>query len=99
MFDAAALIYITIHAESPLWAVYDAGAFGQSLMLSAFGHGIDSVPAYEIVKYPKYIHEIMEIPEDEQIVMGIGLGMSSENKINQFRSDREDIKRVLEIKD
>lgn len=98
LFNAPALVYLTAHRESPLWALYDMGAFGQSLMLAAHARGVDSMPAYEIVKYPQYVREIMEIPENERIVMGIALGYRAKKKINDFRSNREPLENMLTFK-
>lgn len=98
LFNASALIYLTIHKNSPLWALYDTGSFGQSLMLAAYEQGIDSMPAYEIVKYPQYVRELMGIPDDERLIMGIALGYRSDKKINDFRSNREPLEQVLTLK-
>ena len=40
----------------------------------------------------------MGIPEDEAIVMGIGLGYADGRKINGFRSSREPLEDVLTIR-
>ena len=98
LFKAPAIAYLTMHKNSPLWTVYDMGAFGQSLMLAAKGRGVDSIAASEYVKYPEYIRKIMGIPNDEAIVMAIGLGYGDESRINKFRSDREPLEDVLKIK-
>lgn len=74
------------------------GAFSQTLMLSAYGRGIDSMPAYEIVKYPELVRQFIEIPDDQTIVMGVALGYPDEKKFNGFVSDREEIEKMLEIK-
>lgn len=98
LFNAPAVVYLTAHRDSPLWALYDMGAFGQSLMLAAFERGVDSMPAYETVKYPQYVREIMGIPENERIVMGIALGYRADEKINTFRSSREPLNNMLTLK-
>lgn len=98
LFDAPALAYITMHRDSPEWSIYDMGAFGQSLMLAAKEQGVDSMPAYELVKYPLEVREVLPIPQDEAIVMGFGLGYADGRRINKFRSDREDLDRVLTIR-
>ncbi|MDU8924946.1 nitroreductase [Pasteurellaceae bacterium LIM206] len=99
LFNAPALVYLTAHRDSPLWALYDVGAFGQSLMLSAYAQGVDSMPAYELVKYPQYVRELMGIPDNERLIMGIALGYRAEEKINEFRSQREPLKNVLVLKE
>lgn len=97
LFDAPAIIYLTMHKGSPLWSIYDMGAFGQSLMLSARDHGVDTMAAYEIVKYPRAIRQAVGIPEDEEIVMGIGLGYADESRINGFRSSRVPVDSILTV--
>lgn len=54
--------------------------------------------AYEFVKFPDAIRKLMGIPEDEAIVMGIGLGYADGRKINGFRSSREPLEDVLTIR-
>ncbi|MDP4105794.1 MAG: nitroreductase family protein [Bacillota bacterium] len=56
----------------------DLGAFSQTLMLSAYGRGIGSMPAYEIVKYPELVRQFIEIPDDQTITMGVALGYPDE---------------------
>ena len=51
-----------------------------SVMAAAKEHGVDSVPAYELIKYPDILRKHMKIPDDEDIVIGISLG--------KFRSKR-----------
>lgn len=98
LFDAPAIVYLTMHKNSPLFSIYDMGAFSQSLMLAAKEEGVDSMEAYELVKYPEDIRRLMDIPEDEAIVMGIALGYADDRQINGFRSDREELDAVLTIR-
>ncbi len=97
LFKAPAIAYLTMHKDSPLWSIYDMGAFGQSLMLAAKGWGVDSIAASEYVKYPEYIRKSLGIPEDEAIIMAIGLGYADTSRINAFRSDREPLDKMLKI--
>ena len=99
LFQAPAIAYITIHARAPLWELFDAGAFEQSLLLSAYNHGVDTMVAVAYVSHPDYLREKLGIPDDEMIVMGIGLGYRSDDRINQFKSEREPLQQMLVIKD
>ena len=74
------------------------GGFAQSLMLSAREHGVDSVIAYEFVRYPEEARKFMGIPDDAAVVIGIGLGYADERKRNSFRSSRAPLDEVLIVK-
>lgn len=97
VFNAPDLVYLTIGQNYTPWSVYDLGAFGQSLMLAAQDQGVDSMPAYGIVKYPAVVREELAVPDDEVIAMGIALGYESTAKVNSFRSKRRPIDDVLTI--
>lgn len=98
LFNAPALVYLTLPKGYTKWAVYDLGGFGMSLMLAAKELGVDSIPAYEIVKYPDVIRQHMDIPDDEDLIMGIALGYEASDKINEYRSPRLDVDEILTIR-
>lgn len=99
LFNAPAIAYLTLEKGCTGWAVYDLGAFGISLMLAAKDAGVDSVPAYEFVKFPDALRGILGIPENEDIIMGIGLGYPAEDKLNDYRSNRLPVEDILTIKE
>ena len=39
-----------------------------SVIAAAKEHGIDSVPAYEAIKYPDIIRKYVKVPNDEDII-------------------------------
>lgn len=98
LFNSAAIVYLTLPKNANGWSLYDLGAFGQTLMLSAIDRGIQSMPAYELVKYPKDLRETMGIPGSEMIVMGIGLGFPDNSGINRIYTKRSEIDKILTIK-
>lgn len=73
------------------------GAFSMSLMLAAAEKNIDSIPAYELIKYPEILRQNLPISDDESIIAGIALGYASDAKINNFRSSRLDLDDILKI--
>ncbi|WP_308556931.1 nitroreductase [uncultured Lactobacillus sp.] len=100
LYDAPVICYLTIPKNSNRWSTYDLGAFGQTLMLAAKGLGIDSMPAYEIVKFPESIRKIMNIPDDETIGMGIALGYGDKStRVNEYHAHRVDLDKMLKIED
>ncbi len=98
LYRCSAVVYITIPKGSPEWAIMDMGGFEQTLMLSAANRGIDSIPAYEFVKFPDRIRHYLDIPEDELIAIGIGLGYASDSIMNGYRSPRIPLDKMLVIK-
>ncbi len=82
------------------WSIYDLGAFGQTLMLVATARKIDSIPAWKSVKYPSVVKNIMQIPDDKQLIIGIALGYRNQaTKINVFYTERSEVDKFLTFKD
>lgn len=98
LFNTPALVYLTLGKGHTGWPIYDLGGFGMTLMLAAKDHGVDSIPAYEIVKFPAELRPLLSVPEDEEIVMGIALGYADEDSINDFSSTRLPLEDILTIK-
>lgn len=97
LYDAPALIYLTVTAPVNDWEIFDTGAFAQTLMLSAANRGIQSMPAYEIIKYPTELRRILSLDKDDKILMGIALGYEDTASINKFKTSREDTNNILRI--
>ncbi|GEO70103.1 nitroreductase [Levilactobacillus acidifarinae] len=97
LWNAPAMAYITIPKTAPVWSIYDAGSFAQTLMLSAASHGLDTMVAYENVKYADEIREFAGVPADELIVEGIAMGYRSDDKINDFKNARLATAKMLTI--
>ncbi len=86
LFHAPAVAYLTLPRTHSLWAVLDMGGFEQTLMLAAADRGVGSVPAYNLVKYPEVLREILGVPEDEIFAIGVALGYEADHPLNRFRS-------------
>ncbi|CAM3243019.1 nitroreductase [Lactiplantibacillus plajomi] len=99
LFHAPALLYLTVAKSSSTWSYYDLGGFGQLLMLAATNRGIDSMPAYEIVKYPDIVRNVLPIADDQLLAMGIALGYRSNAPINGMHAYRPELDSILTIKD
>ncbi len=94
-----AIAYVTIPTSSPEWAIFDAGSFAQTLMLAAKDKGVDSIPTYNSVRFPRPIKRILGIPSSEKLVIGIELGYASDAKVNSFRAPRIAVDEMLTILD
>lgn len=93
------ILQLTISKDAPVWEILDAGAFEQSLLLSAYNQGVDTIVAVAFVAHASYLHKKLNIPDDEAVVMGIGMGYRGDDKINKFKSDRVPLDDILTIKD
>lgn len=99
LFNASALVYLVAEKDVSPWMIYDIGAFSQTLMLAAKDNGVDSIPAYEIIRFPEDIHQVMNIPNNEMVIAGIALGYPTNDRFNEFYTDRDDINDILKIKE
>lgn len=99
LFDAAAIVYLLLPTNTTGWSLYDLGAFGQTLMLSATDHNVQSIPAYELVRYPDLLHQQLNIPHSEMFAMGIALGHAADTQLNTLITDRVKTSDVLTILD
>lgn len=102
-FHAPVIVYITMPKNATMYSAYDIGAFGYGITLAAHERGISCIPAYEFVRYPQEVRPLFDIPEDEAIFMGIGMGYAEENadlnRIHEFeinsRAKTEDILKII----
>ena len=81
LFNAPTIVYITIPKQRTLYNLFDSGAIEMSIMAAAQEQGVDSVPAYETIKYPEILRKYMKIGDDEDIVIGIALGYEDKENI------------------
>lgn len=48
--------------------------------------------AYQFIKYPDILRQVLNIPDDEEVIIGIGFGHAdSADQINQIKSERMDL--------
>lgn len=100
MFNAPAILYLTIPKHSPAWSVFDLGIFAQSIMLIAINNGLSTMPAHSLVAYPELVRKYSGIPEDEMVGMGIALGYSEKNaEINapRYIPERVEFNKIFKI--
>lgn len=99
LFNAPVIVFLTIPKQSPAWSIFDLGGFSQTLMLAANNRGLSIMPAHAFVKYPEVIRKYLDIPEDETIGIGIGLGYPNKKAtINNYKSKRVPLDEILKIK-
>ena len=99
LYNAQAVVYLTLPKGYTPWSLFDLGAFSQNILLATTEQGIDSIVAYNFVKYPRILREELKIPDDEEIIVGIGLGFEEEQaQVNRITSKRMDTESILKIK-
>jgi len=94
LFNAPTVVYLTLNKGYSKWSIYDLGALGMSIMLSAIDREIDSIVAYELIKYPDVLRKVAKISENEDIIIGIALGYEENEICNKYRSDRNSLDEV-----
>ena len=95
LFNAPTVVYITVPKKRTDYNIFDTGAIEMSIMLSAKDKGIDSIAAYEAIKYPDIIRKYIKVPENEDIIIGIALGYEDkENNLNKIRSVKHTLEEI-----
>jgi len=74
----------------------DVGAAVGYLVLAAQASGLATCPIGLITDYAEEIKELLNIPENKKVVIGVALGYADrENPMSQFRSSRADISQMV----
>jgi nitroreductase len=95
-FGAPVVVYLCMDRALGHWALYDIGAYSQSLLLAAIDEGIGGIQAAQVVIYPEPIREALKIPGNLQITIGIALGyVDKDHGINNFVSARDPLEQVV----
>ena len=92
------MVYLTLPKGYSPWFLYDLGAFGENIILGASDQGIASMTAYQFVKYPQMLRQQPAISDQEDIIIGIGLGYRDTTAmVNQITASRMDLNKILTI--
>jgi len=74
----------------------DLGAVLGYLVLAAYEFGLGTCPIGLITAYEDEIKDLLNIPENKNVVIGVALGFPDwESPINRFKSSREDLNKVV----
>jgi nitroreductase len=86
--------------DKALSSYLDIGLLIQTICLAAQGLGVDSLIAGGFVSHQDVLRKELDIPENLNIVMGVGLGYANPDSIiNTYRSPRRPIEEVIRYKD
>jgi nitroreductase len=98
LFGAPVLVVICM--DKALSSYLDIGMLVQTICLAAQDFGVDSLIASGFVSQPDILRRELEIPENLNIVIGIGLGYPNPKSIiNSYRSPRRSVQEVVRYKD
>ena len=88
LFNAPTIVYLTLPKGAVKYSILDLGALEMSILLAAKSHGVDSLIAYGAIKYPDVLRKFCNIPDNEDIIIGIALGYEDDNILNKFRAEK-----------
>jgi len=81
-----------------LWSLLDMGMFAQSLMLSAWAHGLGTVPQGFLTDYSAEVKKFLGIHETKRLVLGISIGYPDlKDRANLYRSQRQALGDILRL--
>ena len=97
LFGAPVLVVIGMHKA--LSSYLDIGILVQTICLAAQHFGVDSIIASSAVAYPDILRRELDIPENLNLVIGVGLGYPDPASIiNTYRSPRRPLQDVVRYK-
>ena len=97
LFGAPVLAIICM--DKALSSNLDIGLFIQTVRLAAQGYGVDSFIAGSFIAHQDILRRELEIPENLNIITGIGLGYPNPDAIiNTYRSPRRSVQEVVRYK-
>ena len=91
LFNAPTIAYLTAPKKRITYSIIDIGIIEMAILLAAKYHGVDSLIAYESIKYPDIIRKYCKVPDNEDIIIGIALGYEDDNIVNKFRAKKYSI--------
>jgi len=91
-YGAPVAIFLCMDDSFPKARLVDIGVALGYLILAAHEYGLGTCPIGLITAYEDEIKELLNIPENKMVVIGVALGYPDlKNPINRFKSPREDI--------
>ena len=99
LFRARVLVILCMDKTLSTWTAFDFGLLSQTIMLAARGYGVDSIVAQAFVSQPDILRKELGIPDNLQIVIGMGLGYQNPKSIiNTYRSPRRSLQEAVTFK-
>ena len=88
-FDAPVGLIFTIDRVMEQGSWLDYGMFLQNVMVAARARGLDTCPQAAFTQFHRVISDELQIPESEQVVCGMALGVADHDRIeNSLETER-----------
>lgn len=95
-YGAPVAILICLDDSFPKARMVDIGLVLGYLVLTAHEFGLATCPIGLITAYEDEIKDLLNIPENKNVVIGVALGCSDGNiPINRFKSQRDDLEKFV----
>lgn len=97
-FDAPVGLIFTIDKLLKQGSWLDYGMYLENVMIAARGQGLDTCPQAAWVQFHAVVIDVLEIPENEEVVCGMALGYADESAIeNTLITEREPVSGFAEF--
>jgi len=93
LYNAPLMVILCM--DKTLTSHFDLGMLAQTICLAAQGFGVDSIVAAGLTAHRDVLRRELEIPEELEIIIGVGLGYASGHIINTYRSPRRPLDEVV----
>ncbi|MEI5664773.1 nitroreductase [Bosea sp. CCNWLW174] len=91
-FGAPVALMLTVDRDLEIGSWLDLGAFVQTLLIAAQGHGLDSCPQAIFASFHGIVRRELSIPQNEVVVCGIALGKADPDApANRLVPEREPV--------
>lgn len=94
-FNAPVAIFVFIHEGLGVYSALDAGIFLQNLMLAATDAGLGTCAQGALGLWRSPLEQHFQLPDNYKLLCGLSLGYEADNRINQFRPDRQPLSELL----
>jgi nitroreductase len=96
-FGAPAVIYLAVDGRLNVpYACLDLGSIGTTICYAAFQEGLGTIYLAASMQYPDIVRNVLEIPEDKKVVIGIAIGFPRPDApAALFRSNRATVEEIL----
>lgn len=91
-FGAPVGMIMTLDRDMEIGSWLDLGMFAQNIMIAARAFGLDSCPQAAFVRYGPTVAQLLSVPDDQQVILGLALGHADPDAPeNRLATEREPV--------